>query len=73
MVEYYVHFLGYIVGGACGTEGGKNMCMLLVGKPKGKRPLGRSRHRWIGNIKMDLSVIGLGGVAGLFWLKIGTG
>jgi hypothetical protein len=36
--------------------------MLLVGKPEGKRPLGRPRHRWIDNIKMDLLDIGLGGV-----------
>jgi hypothetical protein len=28
--------------------------MLLVGKPEGKRPLGRPRRRWIDNIKMDL-------------------
>jgi hypothetical protein len=27
---------------------------VLVGKPKGKRPLGRPRRRWKGNIKMDL-------------------
>jgi hypothetical protein len=32
---------------------------LLVGKPEGKRPLGRSRHRLIDNIKMDLLEIGL--------------
>jgi hypothetical protein len=32
---------------------------LLVGKPDGKRPLGRLRRKWIDNIKMDLSVIGL--------------
>jgi hypothetical protein len=32
---------------------------LLVGKPKGKRPLGRPRHRWIDNIKMDILEIGL--------------
>jgi hypothetical protein len=31
----------------------------LVGKPEGKRPLGRPRHRWIGNIKMDVLEIGL--------------
>jgi hypothetical protein len=30
---------------------------LLVGKPEGKRPLGRPRHRWIDNIKMVLSEI----------------
>jgi hypothetical protein len=32
---------------------------LLVGKPEGKRPLGRPRCRWIDNIKMDLLEIGL--------------
>jgi hypothetical protein len=30
--------------------------MLLVGKPEGKRPLGRPRHGWVGNFKMDLEV-----------------
>jgi hypothetical protein len=39
-----------------------NACSLLVGKPEGKRPLGRPRRRWINNIKMDLLEIGLGGV-----------
>jgi hypothetical protein len=32
---------------------------LLVGKPEGKRPLGKPRHRWIDNIKKDLLEIGL--------------
>jgi hypothetical protein len=36
----------------------RNVYRLLVGKPEGKRPLGRPRHRWIDNIKMDLLVIG---------------
>jgi hypothetical protein len=31
----------------------------LLGKPEGKRPLGRPRHRWIDNIKMGLLEIGL--------------
>jgi hypothetical protein len=35
------------------------MYRLLVGKPEGKRPLGRPRRRWIDNIKMDLLEIGL--------------
>jgi hypothetical protein len=35
---------------------------LLVGKPEGKRPLGRPRRRWVDNIKMDLLEIGWGGV-----------
>jgi hypothetical protein len=30
----------------------------LVGKPEGKRPLGRPRHRWVDNIKMDLVEMG---------------
>ena len=35
----------------------RNAHRLLVGKPKGKRPLGRPRHRWEDNIKMDLKEI----------------
>jgi hypothetical protein len=37
----------------------RNVYMLLVGKPEGKRPPGRPRRRWIDNIKMDLLEIGL--------------
>jgi hypothetical protein len=37
----------------------RSVYRLLVGKPEGKRPLGRPRHNWIGNIKMDLLEIGL--------------
>jgi hypothetical protein len=40
----------------------RSMYRLLVGKPEGKRLLGRPRCRWIGNIKMDLLEIGLCGV-----------
>jgi hypothetical protein len=39
--------------------GEKNVYRLLVGKPEGKRPLGRPRRRWMDNIKMDLLEIGL--------------
>jgi hypothetical protein len=48
---------------------------VLVGKPEGKRPLGRPRHRWDDNIKICLQKVGLGGGAwtGLIWLRIGTG
>jgi hypothetical protein len=42
------------MGRVCGTIEKRNVYRLLVGKPEGKRPLGRPRHRWIGNIKMDL-------------------
>jgi hypothetical protein len=34
---------------------------VLVGKPEGKRPLGRPRRRWEDNIKIDLQVVGCGG------------
>jgi hypothetical protein len=37
----------------------RNMYRLLVGKPEGKRPLGRPRRSWINNIKMDFLEIGL--------------
>jgi hypothetical protein len=40
----------------------RNVYRLLVGKPEGKRPLGRPRRRWIDNIKMDLLEIGLSAV-----------
>jgi hypothetical protein len=33
---------------------------LLVGRPEGKRPPGRPRHKWIDNIKIDLLEIGVG-------------
>jgi hypothetical protein len=36
-----------------------------VGKPEGKRPLGRPRRRWDDNIKMDLSEVGWGGMDGI--------
>jgi hypothetical protein len=42
-----------------------NVYRLLVGKPEGKRPLGRPRCRWMDNIKMDLLEIGL--CCGLDW------
>jgi hypothetical protein len=35
---------------------------VLVGKPEGKRPLGRPKRRWVNNIKMNLREIGCGGV-----------
>jgi hypothetical protein len=36
----------------------QNVYRMLVGKPEGKRPLGRPRHRWVDNIKIDLREIG---------------
>jgi hypothetical protein len=51
----------------------RNVYSLLVGKPEGKRPLGRPRRRRMDNIKMDLLETGLNVVTGLVWLRIGTG
>jgi hypothetical protein len=46
------------VGRTSGTHGGgEDVYRVLVGKPKDKRPLGRSRHRWEDNIKMDFGEI----------------
>jgi hypothetical protein len=36
----------------------RNAYRISVGKPEGKRPLGRPRRRWVDNIKMDLREIG---------------
>jgi hypothetical protein len=36
----------------------KNVYMLLVGKPEGRRPLGKPRRRWLDNIRMDLVDVG---------------
>jgi hypothetical protein len=47
----------------------RNAYRLLVGKPEGKRPLGRSRHSWVDNIRMDLGEVRWGDVD---WLRIGT-
>jgi hypothetical protein len=47
------------MGGACGEYGeGRGLHRVLVGKPEGKRPLGRPRPRWEDNIKMDLQEVG---------------
>jgi hypothetical protein len=51
------------MGRACSTNGEKwNAYRILMGKPEGKRPLGRPRCRWVDNIKMDLREIGWGGM-----------
>jgi hypothetical protein len=40
---------------------GRGVRRVLVGKPEGERPLGRPRHSWEDNIKMDLQEVGGGG------------
>jgi len=53
-----------------GERGG--VYRVLVGKPKGKRLLGRPGHRWEDNIKKDLQEVGWGAWTGLIWLRRGT-
>jgi hypothetical protein len=51
------------MGWACSTNWVKrNAYRVLVGKPEGKRLLGRPRCRWVDNIKIDLREIGLDGM-----------
>jgi hypothetical protein len=51
------------MGRACSTNGEKRTAYrILVGKPEGKRPLGRPRRRWVNNIKMVLREIGWDGI-----------
>jgi len=38
----------------------REVCRVSVGKPEGKRPLGRPRCRWVDNIRMDLQEVGCG-------------
>jgi hypothetical protein len=51
------------MGGAYSTNGEKrNAYRLLLGKPEGRRPLGRPRRRWLDNIRRDLVEVGWGDV-----------
>ena len=52
------------MGGACGAYGG-GVYRVLVGKPEGKRPLGRPR--WEDNLKMDLQEVDCGGMD---WIEL---
>jgi hypothetical protein len=50
----------------------RNAYELLVGKPEGKRPLGRPRRKWVDNIKIDLREKDEMVYTGSIWLRIGT-
>ena len=49
-------------GGACSTYGGRCVYRIVLGKPEGKRPLGRPRRRWEDYVKIDLQGVGCGGM-----------
>ena len=58
------------VGGACSAYGGeerRGVYRVLVGKPEGKRSLGRPRRRWEDNIKMGLKEVGC---VGIDWINL---
>jgi hypothetical protein len=53
---------------ACSVHGeGRGVYWILVGKPEGKRPFERPRHRWEDNIKADLQEVGCGGMD---WIEL---
>jgi hypothetical protein len=50
----------------------RNTYRVLVGKPEGKKLLGRSRCKWYDNVKMYHREVGSDGMIGLMWLRMGT-
>ena len=59
------------MGGACSAHGGGERCVQgFDGKPEGRRPLGRPRHRWEDNIRMDLREVSCGCVD---WMELAQG
>jgi hypothetical protein len=58
------------MGRACRTNGeNRNAYRILMGKPEGKRPLRRSRRRWVYNVKMNIREIGWGGMDWIYLAK----
>ena len=58
------------MGGACSACGGeerRGVHRVLVGKPEGKRPLGKPKRRWEDNIKMDFQVVVC---VGMDWIEL---
>jgi hypothetical protein len=56
------------MGGACSTYGEKRgVYRVLVGKPEGKKPLGRPRRSWENDIKMGVQEVGCGGMD---WIEL---
>jgi hypothetical protein len=61
-----------IWAGHVGSMRNRNACRILVGKPEGKRPVERPRHRWVGNVKWLFEKQDEILWTRLMWLKIGT-
>jgi len=60
-----MRWAGYVA--LMGERGGVRVYRVLVGKPEGKRPLGRSRRGWDDNFKTDLQEVGCGGMD---WIEL---
>jgi hypothetical protein len=56
------------IGHVARMGGRRRVCRVLIETPEVKRPLGRPRHRWEDNMKMDLQELGFGGVE---WIDMG--
>jgi hypothetical protein len=61
-------YLNYLINGE-----ERGVYRVLLGKPEGKRPLGRPKRRWVRNIRMDLQEVGCGYRTGLGWPRIERG
>jgi len=60
-------------GHVAGMGEKRDVYRVLVGKPQGKRSLGRPRSRWKDNTKMDIQEVGCGLWTESSWLRVGTG
>jgi hypothetical protein len=70
----FAHIKKDEMDGACSVHGEiRNAYKSLVGKPEGKRPLGRPRRRWEDNIRRILEKQGWKMFIGFIWLWISTG
>jgi hypothetical protein len=73
-LKFFPCVLSKVGGGHVARMGEeRKVYKVLMGKPEGKRPLGRPRLRWEDGIRMDFREIGLGVWIGFGWLRTGTG
>ena len=58
-MPFYISQSSAYTGHETRMEEGRSAFKILTGKPTGRKPLGRPRHRWEENIRMDLEEIGI--------------
>ena len=68
LIKYINSFVFRWAGHVARMGEGRGAYRVLVGKPEGKKPLGRPRRRWVDNIRMDLQQVGCGYVD---WIGLG--